>query len=293
MKIILHIILLIILFICSSPTLFGQIDSMLKVLEFDDISNRERILTHNRCAAYYATSDTTQFLKHKGKLEELAISTNDSLGKFLFNTLNVIYYNNQEKLDMVDIYLKKNIKQAQELGNPKFISGTLYELAILKSKLNQRDSAIYYCEKVYQFDKNNEDVHPLNFLRTISFLGSLYKQKLEYNKALLLYFEGDSIVNNMDSSIRSQYKNSSKAEINNAIASLYKTMKDTSLSFNYYYKAIGFLQKTNNQKQLSSTYLNLANLHQSSNNDSCLYYLDKAHLAAKKLVIQFIWQMLV
>lgn len=283
MRIIYYVFYLIIFSFLSNNSLSGQIDSMLQVLEKGDISDRERILTHNRCAHYFSNVDSSQFNFHKNKVDSIAYSTNDSLGKFLSNTLNISYFLNLEKLDSAEVYIHKNIKRARDLDKSSFMSGTLYELAMLKAKINQKDSAIYYAEKVYKRDKSDPDVHPINLNHTIVFLGKLYKSQLDYDRALTLYLEADSIANMIDSNERTQYKYDIKAEANNSIASLYKTIGDTSLSIKYYKNAVGLYLQSKNYKNLSYSYRSLADIYEVRQPDSSLFYINKAYDYSKKL----------
>jgi len=254
------------------------IDSTLAVLE-TDITALERIKTHNRIAHYYATADTSKFLFHKEKVRAIAEAENDTLGRFLANSLDIMYYSRLEKIDIVEAKIKESIRLAKYMDDPNFTIGSYYELALLKDKIYQIDSALYYANKVYELQFKNENIHPTNLILIMSFLGRLYVKNLEYEKALDIYYKADKIADGMTD----RYKSKNKGDLHQSIANIYLAIGDTTLAIRNLHKTIPLLLANDNHNTLTYTYKSLSRIYRKTKADSSFFYLEKSYFSAKKI----------
>ena len=275
-------ILVAFLFLGLGIQVHAQIDSLLGALD-SEMSVRERIKTHNRIAFYYSRNDTTQFLFHRHIMDSLSSAENDTLGKYLVNSLDVIYYTNRDELSKVEKALRRSLSLAKILKSNNFVSGSYYELSILKKRQNQLDSAKYYGEKCYEVAKVTPGIHPVNLTVLLTNIGRIEQEQNNFKSALEFYFEAEKIALGMDDS----YRINSLANIHIAMSDIYKEIKDTSLALQYLISANKLYEKTESHKFLAVGYKNLADLYIDTKKDSAIYYFELALQSARKINNQF------
>ena len=255
-----------------------NIDSMILVLE-QNISDRERIKTHNRLCFYYSTNDTTQLLYHRNKMDSIAQLTNDTLGKYLVNGIDIRYFTLRNEMNAVRNELRENLNYAQQLQNENFQAGTYYELSLLFRNEDKLDSALHYAERCHEISVNSDKVHPMNLSFILTYLGRLEQRRLQYKSALEYFFQAEEVCSTIT---EPHYSKNSFANTYKGISEIYSDMSDTSNSIKFLRKSLNLYQETNNHRSLSLGYKELGEYHLVHSIDSAQYYFTQAINSADK-----------
>ncbi len=149
--------------------------------------------------------------------------------------------------DSAEFYLKAIIKNSKKENDTIKATGFGKLGGSFKNRIITNSEAYYH-------NKSIELVGPKNKIKSAMSLGVLYKNKREYDKALL-YF--NTVLNTTNDK-------KSRAIVYGEIASIYSQQYNLPKALGYFKKGIDYLEQTNTQPHLAIQQLNLAELYTKS-----------------------------
>ncbi|HKK74035.1 MAG TPA: tetratricopeptide repeat protein [Saprospiraceae bacterium] len=227
-------------------------------------------------AAYFITSQREKGLKRAQRAEKTASTTSDtaSLLRAIKLQGNSYAMNSDFKL-AIDKYSEALIL-AEQQGNQKSINGTMANLGVLYSFMEEYEKARYYFYKVLEDTRQEGNI--LNEIRYLMNIGVSYRQEKSYDEALHYLLQAQKLHDNHKISLGPL---EALLDIETGQPYFAKGQVDTAKA--YYLKALALAKSNGYFDYLSGVQYELAKLYRNNQPDSARYYARQAEeLALKK-----------
>lgn len=166
----------------------------------------------------------------------------------IFNKIGLIHYRNKDYKEAEYNYKMAIKNDTSSRSSAKM----LYNVFLVKRKLNQPDSITYYLEKSLNKYKNIANTYSAN--NTYLTAGIIYKNRQQFDKALhylVLAYKGFT-----------DLKNDKKlANVSVTIGNVHNALKNYNQAIGYHHEALHLQKRINNQSGIARSYSNLANVY--------------------------------
>ena len=234
------------------------------------------------CDAQYNVEFKELFVK----ADSLVVESNYEEAMVLYK--EALQFSNQEYFfnDIAYIYKKLGFLEGKqkhyEIAQYNYLKSLNYDstsllaadcyhnMALVKRKLKQKDSVIYYLKKAIFLYDNNLDADDNAAGNVYMNAGRIYKDRQKYQTALnylLKAYERFNDAGNLKG----------LASTSSAIAHIHNDLKNTDKAFQYYYESLNLRLKLNDTLNISRSYNNLANAFKEDKEiDSAMFYYRKS-----------------
>ena len=224
----------------------------------------------------------------------IAKSQFDEALKLYTNNLNIRLdesFNNEaaiinNKIGYI-LYKNKAYKKAEDVLDKSILLDTsnsvlaeaYYNTFLVKRKIKQSDSIIFYLEKSLLEYKKQSNTYDAN--KAFLTAGIIYKNRQEFDKALhylVTAYKGFSKLKNYEK----------LGDVCVTMANVHNRLKNYNQASQYYKEGLNLQKQTNNKKGIARSYSNLANLYDSLELlDSSVIYYKKALNYTKPNTLQY------
>ncbi|BAO76874.1 tetratricopeptide repeat protein [Winogradskyella sp. PG-2] len=166
----------------------------------------------------------------------------------IFNTIGLLHYRKKDYKKATYDY-----KEAIKIDSTSENSAKVYyNLFLVKRKVNQPDSVLYFLEKSLSIYKNNQDSYDAN--NTFLTAGIIYKNRQQFDKALhylVIAYKGFT-------DLKSDRK---LANVCITIGNIHNSLKNYNQALEYHLEALTLQKKIDNKNGIARCYNNLANVY--------------------------------